>query len=371
MESSLAKLVLLQRARAAATLTPVNKDTIRIGGSGILGTDYTVELLGTKTIYTFLNPTKAYTFITPRARTIEYFALGGGAAGGWYAGGGGGAGGLQRAINFTLPAGSHAVTIGAGGVTESESGGITSLGSWVTAVGGGGGGGASNDDTTASTGRNGGCGGGGTYTNLGGAKPGGTGSQGFAGGNAVGTDAGGGGGVGGAGFAGNAGREGGTGVTYYGKQYGGGGGGGTATDTSTATTNTSFGGGRGGGKSSSASVYNATSGASNTGAGGGGGGVIIPSGAAGTWGAGGSGILIVTIDAFAGVFQPTMLPSVALWLDAADRTAMLPATGTTITTWKDKSGNARDLSQASESSKPTLVNGKLAFNGSQVLGNST
>lgn len=44
----------------------------------------------------------------------------------------------------------------------------------------------------------------------------------------------------------------------------------------------------------------------------------------------------------AGVFLPTLIPGLQLWLDGADplATGTAPSNGTSITSWKDKSGNA-------------------------------
>ncbi len=61
----------------------------------------------------------------------------------------------------------------------------------------------------------------------------------------------------------------------------------------------------------------------------------------------------------------------ALWLDAADLSTISVATG--ASTWRDKSGNQRNFSQATGSTQPTLTpnglngNNVLSFNGSQWL----
>jgi hypothetical protein len=61
----------------------------------------------------------------------------------------------------------------------------------------------------------------------------------------------------------------------------------------------------------------------------------------------------------------------ALWLDAADLSTISTATG--VSEWRDKSGNARNFTQGTGGTQPTLtpgaLNGRnvLAFNGSQWL----
>ena len=68
------------------------------------------------------------------------------------------------------------------------------------------------------------------------------------------------------------------------------------------------------------------------------------------------------------------LPNVlrpALWLDANDESTITIATG--VSEWRDKSGNARNVTQATGGTQPTYtlggLNGKsvLSFNGSQYL----
>lgn len=65
-------------------------------------------------------------------------------------------------------------------------------------------------------------------------------------------------------------------------------------------------------------------------------------------------------------FDPRTVPPCALWLDAADSNALV-LSGSAVTTWKDKSGNARD---ATSVGSPTLTTGALnglpvvTFNGS-------
>ena len=65
-------------------------------------------------------------------------------------------------------------------------------------------------------------------------------------------------------------------------------------------------------------------------------------------------------------FDPRTVPPCALWLDAADSNALV-LSGSTVPTWRDKSGNARD---ATSVGSPTLTTGALnglsvvTFNGS-------
>jgi hypothetical protein len=69
-------------------------------------------------------------------------------------------------------------------------------------------------------------------------------------------------------------------------------------------------------------------------------------------------------------FQPIDVPGCQLWLDAADQSSMT-LSGSSVTQWRDKSGNGLNVSAAS--SQPTYVTnglnglGTLAFNGSQGL----
>ena len=56
-------------------------------------------------------------------------------------------------------------------------------------------------------------------------------------------------------------------------------------------------------------------------------------------------------------FLPTQIPNLQGWYDAADpnATGIVPANGTTVTTWSDKSGNARTLGQSGSYALPTLT----------------
>lgn len=78
-----------------------------------------------------------------------------------------------------------------------------------------------------------------------------------------------------------------------------------------------------------------------------------------------------------GLWNPYHLGSaLALWLDADDAST-LTLNGSTVSQWRDKSGNARNLAQASAANQPTRtlngMNGRtaLSFNGTQWLFNPT
>lgn len=83
---------------------------------------------------------------------------GGGATSGWRAAGGAGAGGLLLVNNYSIPAGSYPVTIGAGGATAPSYGVAGGDTTWLTAAAEGGAG----SSGERVTGLSGGCGGG-TY----------------------------------------------------------------------------------------------------------------------------------------------------------------------------------------------------------------
>jgi hypothetical protein len=54
---------------------------------------------------------------------------------------------------------------------------------------------------------------------------------------------------------------------------------------------------------------------------------------------------------FARIFNPLDVPSCVLWLDAADSTT-LTLSGTSVTTWADKSGNGRNATQTTAGNRP-------------------
>jgi hypothetical protein len=232
---------------------------------------------------------------------------GGGAAPGYRAGGGGG-GGVLYDDAYALTAGSHSVTVGAGGTAcggldSTNTGGSDSVFGTLTALGGGrGGGGGSNQ-----VGGDGGCGGGrgapgGSSTSL---IPGGTGTQGGNGGGAIAAprrNAGGGGGAGGngedaegtsGGGVGSAG-DGGPGIsnsiTGSAVYYAGGGGGAISATPGVV----GVGGVGGGGTACGAGGTDCTGGSGTANTGGGGGGGFSTGSFTGFGGAGGSGVVIIS-----------------------------------------------------------------------------
>jgi len=225
---------------------------------------------------TALTPTFLTTLANLGFYTVSYLVVAGG-GGGSGGSGGGGAGGLLTSSTSVLTGTAYTVTVGAGGSAQpaatgvGDTGGNSSIGSLVTALGGGGG--------SSGTGVSGGSGGGGRGGNGGGS---GTTGQGNAGGGGGGGNACGGGG--GASAAGNSGSG----------SSGGTGGAGTASSISGSSV--TYAGGGGG------------AGAGGNGSGGAGGGGAYPnaatvnSGGGGgcTWNApntgtnGGSGIVIIS-----------------------------------------------------------------------------
>ena len=70
-------------------------------------------------------------------------------------------------------------------------------------------------------------------------------------------------------------------------------------------------------------------------------------------------------------FKPTDIGGCQLWLDGADRTTTgMTLSGSSVTSWNDKSGNARNLSASS--AYPTITSSGLLFNGAtpNVLSNA-
>ena len=176
--------------------------------------------------YTYHTFTSSGTLLATSNKTLEYLVVAGGGGASSY-GSGGGAGGLLTATGFTLTAGSHAVTVGAGGGTSvGENGGNSSV-STITTIGGGAGGSYSNG-----TPGDGGSGGGAGSITLGGAGTAGQGNRGGHGAGGVGGSGGGGASqIGqqsfGSSSAGWTGGNGGSGVEVWNTFYAGGGGGGT------------------------------------------------------------------------------------------------------------------------------------------------
>ena len=273
---------------------------------------FTITNNGSAPVSTAIVPT--FTNVTINNPSVPYYSVtslvvGGGGGGGGYAGGGGGAGGFVAATSTLIVGSTYTVVVGGGGsagvgnASTGVSGGL-SLFNTSTALGGGGGGAKT---VYALSGGSGGGGGPASSTPTG---PGsGTNGQGFAGG--VGFDGttqfstgGGGGGAsavggnsgtssasntsGGAGGAGLASSITGSSVTYA-----GGGGGGTDAGSATMPGSGGAGGSGGGGTGGKYTVSAATAGTTNLGGGGGGAGWTT----AGwnTGGAGGSGVVIISV----------------------------------------------------------------------------
>ena len=273
-----------------------------------LGTAYLVKLKAVNALGAGSSESSAVSFTTANL-SIEYLVVAAGGGGGAHVAGGGGAGGYRSSVvgetsgansaiesALSVPTGTYAITIGAGGAfvynngTMSYSGantgsnGNNTVFSTVTSIGGGRGGSWSTGPATG----NGGCGGGrgGSQSTIGT----GTAGQGFS--SVVLTDYGtyqetGGAGAGGANTAGGTGGIGIASSITGTSVYRAGGGGAGAHDNNTR----SPGGNGGGGLGSKNNENNAVAGTANTGGGGGGGG---GNGNVVSFGAnGGSGVVIV------------------------------------------------------------------------------
>ena len=144
--------------------------------------------------HVFMQSGSPQSFVVPSTRgpvSCDFLIIGGGGSGGWDVGGGGGAGGMVHGENYTIPTGTHPVSVGAGGADAAGGppsdfrggpnlsgnpsvvvlGGVT-----ITGRGGGGGGGWVNPDPNSRRfGAGGGNGGGaaGYLTSV----PGGSGNQ--------------------------------------------------------------------------------------------------------------------------------------------------------------------------------------------------
>jgi len=282
--------------------------------SGVYPTGGTITQVGAYQVHTFTAATDA--FVVPAGcsvTTVDYLVIGGGGGGGGspnssYPGGGGGAGGVKTGSNFTVPAGTYTITVGASGTggsstTNGGTGGSSTFivgGTTITAAGGGGG--MYGRNGTGFVGINGASGGGGAGGNNSVGNPGGIGTDGGNGGTPQDMNGGqgGGGGYGGAGgngtkYPSGLGGTGGTGYTppipfvsgspVY---YAAGGGGGSHDLISGGGLGGSGGaGGRGGGG-------NGTPTAGTTyGSGGGGGGIPRASSTVVTGGAGASGAVLI------------------------------------------------------------------------------
>jgi hypothetical protein len=254
------------------------------------------------------------TLETPQSYSADFLVIAGGGSGGKGIGGGGGAGGYRTSTQTVTLGTAITVTVGDGGASASgtsnnigTSGSDSSIsGSGLTTITStGGGGGGSNPSATGLTGGSGGGGAGSDPTaGTGGSgntpstapSQGNNGGNGFAGGGAN-TSAGGGGGAGAVGSNGasNVGGNGGDGlassITGSSVTRAGGGGGSRHTGTGTAKAS----GGTGGGGEGGYSVASVTAGdgTANTGSGGGGNGYYTPN--AEPSGAGGKGVVIISV----------------------------------------------------------------------------
>ena len=247
----------------------------------------TITTSGIYKIHTFNGSAN---FTVSSGGTAEVLIVAGGGSGGSYTtantvgNGGGGAGGVIFST-YSIAAGTHSITIGAGApsVSGSSNGNTGTNTTAFSSTAAGGGYGAGNGQA----GGNGGSGGGGARGNGGTSLAGNIGNSGGGGNQQY--DGGGGGGAGSAGqtgnwsFSGGGGGAGGAGATYLGVTVAGGGGGGGG-NVATGGLGGSGGGGRG---ANSVTNVNPYAGTANTGGGGGGGGHTNYSAN------GGSGVVIV------------------------------------------------------------------------------
>lgn len=70
-------------------------------------------------------------------------------------------------------------------------------------------------------------------------------------------------------------------------------------------------------------------------------------------------------------FDPRTIPGCQLWLDAADSNTITYSSGSNISQWNDKSGNARHFSNANASTQPTLQTSGLSGSSNNVFFNTT
>lgn len=287
--------VTLAQGESAMIIATATANTWMVAkGGGIPKASYSATT-GSPTIDTSSRPGKSVIkyngsgsiTLTGTGGTVELLIVGGGGNG--YFGGGGGGGFLYLASAY-LPAGTHTVTVGAGGPSGSRAsvpGNASGVGTFYTAIGGGSG--------DSGVGLNGGSGGGG-YGAVGGgsaAIPG----QGNAGGAGAAGVSGGGGGAGAVGSAGvgTVGGNGGAGtassITGASVTYAGGGGGGVGSGGTGGT----GGAGGGGNGPTNLNTANPTNGTANTGGGGGAGSYNPGGGATNGPGSGGSGFVCIVI----------------------------------------------------------------------------
>jgi hypothetical protein len=262
----------------------------------ITATGGTVTTVGGYKIHTF---TTSSNFVVTSAGFVDYIIVAGGGAGGGGRNnsGGGGAGGMLVGTSVNMTAGTHAITVGAGGSAPNNTFGGSGQNSVLdsfTALGGGGGG----SHSSTFIGQAGGSGGGASQASYAGGA--GTSGQGNSGGGDLFAAGGGGGGKGAAAFTGSggssythgaAGVAGGVGlsssISGSAVFYAGGGGGGQRSAYSVPQ----GAGGNGGGGNGGLDTGSGFDGAANTGGGGGGAGGNDAGLRYG--GAGGSGIVIV------------------------------------------------------------------------------
>jgi hypothetical protein len=64
-------------------------------------------------------------------------------------------------------------------------------------------------------------------------------------------------------------------------------------------------------------------------------------------------------------FEPRSVPGCGLWLDAADSSAVTIATG--VSGWRDKSGNAYNLTQSTTGSQPSYASNLITFSNNTHL----
>jgi hypothetical protein len=301
-------LTLTQYKGANLIKTGTNTWTFVPFASGVGAAVYSDANTGTYTGFAYKTFTDSGTLTVTTAGFVDLIVVGGGGGGGWgtgnRGGGGGGAGGCFVKTSVYLPAGTHTITVGAGGTAGSSTaivanGTASSVADLYFGVGGGFGGQTGTGPTAKFLGGTGGSGGGSADNTLTSAS--GISSQGFAGGTCP-TNSPAAGGGGASAVGGNtttAGGAGGAGTTttiagttpsgaYVAGSYafGGGGGGGNYSATAGA-------GGSGGGGAGSGNATAATAGTINTGGGGGGGGYAGSGTNSG--GQGGKGIVIVRV----------------------------------------------------------------------------
>jgi hypothetical protein len=128
--------------------------------------DYYTSNGTTYKVHIFL--TSGTTTFSTNAGSIDWLVVAGGGGGAGQMGAGGGAGGFRTGANYSIPAGTHTITVGAGGAGgpspasngNGVNGGNSSIGSLIVSTGGGGASGY-NASSTPIDGNNGGSGGGG------------------------------------------------------------------------------------------------------------------------------------------------------------------------------------------------------------------